>query len=167
MRNKSCAGSLGQMECNLRQNGCRVRRVFGIVKVDCWTCWEGVISSPTAALLSTASTAGNQIQIRNSNPIRIQIANFNNLLAVQRASARVLPLFIYAAKYGSWLLSFARRCEREEGVSGAKMKTNTSLSTTTTQFDATDAGVRICKQLRFKPGLLGSDPHGATLSAHR
>jgi hypothetical protein len=60
-----------------------------------------IISSPTAALLSTVSTAGGgriQIQIQNSISIRIQSTNFNNLVAVQRASARVLPSFIDAAK---------------------------------------------------------------------
>jgi hypothetical protein len=46
------------------------------------------------------------------------------------------------------------------------MKTDTFLSTTATQFDAkADAdAIRVCEQLRFKPGLLGSEPKSVNRS---
>ena len=50
-------------------------------------------------------------------------------------------------------------------MSGAKMKTNKSASKPTTQFDATAVGAKVCGHLRFKPGLLGSEPKFAQPSA--
>ena len=55
-------------------------------------------------------------------------------------------------------------------MSGAKMKTDKSASTSTTQFDAKADAVRVFKQLRFEPGLLGcgllgSEPKFAPPSA--
>ena len=48
-------------------------------------------------------------------------------------------------------------------MSGAKMKTDKSASTSTTQFDAKADAVRVFKQLRFEPGLLGSGLLGCGL----
>jgi|SRR5674476_338484 len=76
-----------------------------------------------------------QFQIPTSK-IRITI-HFD----LQRASARVLPLFIYTAKYGCWLPFPPGGAGEGWGESGAKMKTNTSLSIATTQFDAIADGV--------------------------
>ncbi len=115
-----------------------------------------IISSPTAALLSTVSTAGgaefkfkSKIQFRSASRARISIIYW--LFSVPRR-VYFLRLLTQPNRAVSPLFRPAGR-ERAGTVSGAKMKTNTNLSTTATQFDATGKG---------QPGLLGSGLWGAS-----